>query len=346
MQPIYRLLALGLLVGLTACQTRSNDETELIRLNGRTMGTTFAVAYVDSLDRIFDDAIDSLLVEVNNSMSTYIPNSTISTFNSFSDTTFFAIDPHFYHVYRLSKDIYQLTGGAFNPAVMPLVRYWGFGPDDQPDQVDSAVVDSLLSISDFDQVEGAKVQVGDETRYLLKKTDPRIQLDFSAIAKGYGVDVLLAFLLDQGIEHAFVEIGGEIAVAGQPGGNPWLIGIEDPVHSTLQDRQALVYLGLSGGGIATSGNYRNIREIEGVKYTHSIDPATGYSARNTMLSATIIGPDCATADALATACMIVTPEQALQLAGSASCEALFMYSTGSGQIDTLQSAGMAKWIQE
>lgn len=310
------------------------------------MGTTFEVVYVDSQERIFDKAIDSLLVVVNNSMSTYIPNSTISTFNAFADTTFFTIDEHFYQVYVQSKRIHGLTEGAFNPAVMPLVRYWGFGPDDKPVKVDSSIVDSLLAITDFSKVEAAKVIVDGETRYLLKKNDPRIQLDFSAIAKGYGVDVLVAYLQSQGLTEIFVEIGGEIAVVGKQDGQPWGIGIEDPVNSKLNDRKALVFLGMTEGGIATSGNYRNIREIDGVKYTHSIDPATGYSATNSMLSASVIGPDCATADALATACMIVDPETALSYVRAMQCEALFVISTQDGQVDTIQTPGIRALLQE
>lgn len=330
---------------LASCQTATNVGPDMIRLHGQTMGTTFEIAYVDSQDRVFDTAIDSLLVVVNNSMSTYIPNSTISTFNKLADTSLFPIDYHFYTVYLLSKDIYRITDGAFNPAVMPLVNFWGFGPEDHPPHVDSAVVDSLLTITDFGKVRGAKVEVDGETRYYLQKLDPRIQLDFSAIAKGYGVDVLFRYLMDQQLAHVYVEIGGEIVVSAGEGMSPWVIGIEDPINSKVEDRKALAYLSMNNGSVATSGNYRNIRVIDGIKYTHSIDPATGFPAQNKTLSASIIAQQCAVADALATACMVASPEAALQFVQAAACEGLLIVSNDAGGEDTLQTPGFNEWLK-
>lgn len=330
---------------LVGCQTASDTEPDMIRLYGQTMGTTFEVAYVDSQERIFDSAIDSLLVVVNNSMSTYIPNSTISTFNRLSDTSLFPIDYHFYTVYLLSKEIYRTTNGAFNPAVMPLVNFWGFGPEDHPPHVDSTVVDSLLAITDFSKVRGTKVVVAGETKYYLQKLDPRIQLDFSAIAKGYGVDVLFRYLTDQHLSHVYVEIGGEIVVSAGEDRAPWVIGIEDPINSKVDDRKALAYLSMKNGSVATSGNYRNIRVIDGIKYTHSIDPATGFPAQNKTLSASIIAQQCAVADAMATACMVASPETAMQFVQTAGCEALLIVANDIGGEDTLQTPGFNEWLK-
>lgn len=339
------LVGLIALYGCTSKNSGGNDYS--IRLEGRTMGTTFEVVYIDTQQRVYDSAIDSLLVAVNNSMSTYIPNSTISTFNASQDTAFFPVDEHFYIVYLRSKALYNLTHGAFNPAVMPLVRYWGFGPEEGPEKVEERVVDSLLALTDFRAFEGTKVMVDGTTRYLLKKSDPRLQLDFSAIAKGYGVDVLHDFLQSKGLQDIFVEIGGEIRVSGQAAPElPWVVGIEDPVNSTLENRKALAYVTLAKGGIATSGNYRNVREIDGVKYTHTIDPSTGYSVRSNTLSASIVAEDCMTADALATACMVASLDSALSYLAAAQVEGLLMYSNANGAIDTVQTKGFARLIRE
>jgi FAD:protein FMN transferase len=302
-------LVIGLLV-LAACTGRK--EPQYITLTGPTMGTTFTITYYDSLDRTFDREVDSILTEVNNSLSTYIPNSIISLFNSYDSTEFFRIDPHFYRVFLNGKHIWRLSEGAFNPAVMPLVRYYGFGPDSKPDYVDSTVVDSLRQLTDFGMVQGSVVVVpnpatgGMDTTWYLRKSDPRIQLDFSASAKGYGVDVLAEFLLDKGIARFYVEIGGELRTHGEyKDGKVWVIGIEDPATTSVQDRKFLAKIGMRNHALATSGNYRNIREIDGKQYVHTLDPATGYPAQGSILSASIVAPDCMTADAWATACMVL-----------------------------------------
>lgn len=334
---------LPLLLACTSSQDQSAEEA--IYLTGRTMGTNFEVVYVDSLDRVFDREIDSLLAEVNNSMSTYIPNSVISTFNRYDSTDFFRVDHHFYKVYLAAKEIYRQTNHAFDPTVMPLTQYWGFGPGEPPTELDSTVVDSLLQLVRFDRLEGNSVKTASGTTYLVRKNDPRIALDFSAIAKGYGVDVVLQLLADHGISRAFVEIGGEVATMGQKTpGNPWIIGVEDPLNSTLEHRKALLYVGMEDHAIATSGNYRNIREVDGVKYAHTLNPKTGYPVKRNVLSASIIAEECMIADGYATAAMVSAVDTSYQMLLDAPVEGLLIYSTENGTIDTMMTPGFQQFI--
>ena len=340
-----RYIVAIVLLALAACTNRK--EPQYITLTGPTMGTTFTVTYLDSLERVFDHEVDSILTRVNNSLSTYIPNSTISLYNSYYSTEFFRIDQHFYYVFLNGKVIWRQSEGAFNPAVMPLVRYYGFGPESKPTHVDSTVVDSLLQFTDFDKVQGSVVVVpnpttgGLDTTWYLRKADPRIQLDFSASAKGYGVDVIAEFLLRRGIDRFYVEIGGELRTHGEyKEGNAWVIGIEDPATTTVQERTLIAKIGMHNQALATSGNYRNMREIDGKQYVHTIDPATGYPAWGNILSASIIAPDCMTADAWATACMVLGHKKALELVTSAGLEALFILTRPDGGMDTVMTDGM------
>ncbi len=348
---MQRFLVLLIVLIVASCSAPKQEQgIPTITLQGQTMGTTFTVTYIDSLDRIFDTGVDSVLLVVNNSMSTYIPNSIISGFNRFDSTGFFEVDNHFYTVFLQAKSIYRATGGAFNPAVMPLVSYYGFGPDKQPTVIDSAIVDSLLAITDFSQAEIMKVDTRDTTSgslrstYLVRKQIPQLQLDFSAIAKGYGVDAVGSYLLSQGVTDWFVEIGGEVATHGSLGGSPWVIGIEDPLTSTVEDRKTLAMIGLTGEAVATSGNYRNVRMIDGVKLVHTINPATGYPAMGRILSASIIAKDCMTADAFATACMVIGTEDVLALLSENGVEGLLVFSTEDGGEEIVQTAGFGKWI--
>jgi FAD:protein FMN transferase len=308
-------------------------------MRGETMGTTFKIVYQDSMQRVFDSQVDSLLHVVNNSMSTYIPNSVISNFNRFDTTLSFSVDRHFYRVFLKAKEVYGQSSGAFNPAVMPLVRYWGFAADKMPEHIDSARVDSLLSLIHFDEVSGAMIlKPGSrmDTHYVIEKANPNIQLDFSAIAKGYGVDVIFEFLRNRGAKKVFVEIGGEVRASGKD----WGIGIEDPVNSTVSERKALAVIQMNGNAIATSGNYRNIREVDGVKYAHTINPFTGYPEQNHLLSVSIVAPDCMTADAYATACMVLGLEKAKNLlASNQKLEGFLVYSLHTGEIQTYRTKG-------
>ncbi|MEZ4700795.1 MAG: FAD:protein FMN transferase [Rhodothermales bacterium] len=273
----------------------------LIELTGRTMGTTYSIRYAGPAERQERDhaGIDSLLAAVNQSLSTYIPTSTISRLNSSNDTSApFPIDAHFRRVFVASRSIYEATNGAFNPAVGPLVEAWGFGPE-RRQSMSREHVDSLLALVRFDAF-----QLTPDSLHV-RKAIPNAHLDFSAIAKGYGVDEVGRYLDARGVTSYFVEIGGEVVVRGRhPAGRPWRVGIDRPEEDAAERTLQTVVL-LEDAGMATSGNYRNFYVLDGQKYAHTIDPTTGYPARSTLLSATIVAADCMTADGYATAAMVM-----------------------------------------
>ena len=346
------LLLIGLAILIAACQGGSKEKNDLVELKGPTMGTTYQVTYKDPDQVNWSRSIDSLLVVVNNSMSTYIPTSLISVLNNTDSAFTMNVDAHFFRVFKAAKTIHQKSGGAMNPAVMPLIEYWGFGPGDAPEHIDSAKVDSLLQHTRFDSFTGAMMVVpnqgGGDTTYQITKKDPQAMLDFSAIAKGYGVDVLGEWLERHGYSDYFVEIGGEVRAKGTDDtGKPWLIGLEDPLHSALNDRKATALVHLGNGAIATSGNYRNIREIDGVKYSHTFNPVTGYPELNNLLSASVYTSDCMHADGYATACMVLGLEGARNMIERIEgLEAYLIYTDSSGEIQTWASEGMKPMMVE
>ncbi len=262
----------------------------LVTLEGSTMGTVYSIKYLDEQKRNFKTEIDSLLHEFNQSLSTYEEQSEISIFN-LSDTMNFE-RPYFLPVLQKSKSIWKETSGAFDPTVMPLVNSWGFGPAGRA-QPDSITVDSLLDLVGFDKIMFDSARVW--------KTKPNVQLDFSAIAKGYGVDVIANYLLTYDIRNLMVEIGGEVYCQGKNArGQYWLIGIDNPEAEGIDD-YLKARISIKNRAVATSGNYRNFYTIEGNTYAHTISPFTGYPVQKEILSASVFAPLCIKADGYATA---------------------------------------------
>jgi len=343
-----RLSLLGFLIlilGLTGCgQASSDKKAPYSRLSGQTMGTTYAVTYSDPQQRDFKPLIDSLLLEINKQVSTYDPTSLISRFNRAGDSL--VLGPtsaenrftHFIVNYYRSLEVFSATEKLFDPTVMPLVNYWGFGyQGDKPvEGVDSMKVDSLLAFVGMDKV---SLQVGENI--VMYKSQPGVQLDFSAIAKGYGVDAIGSLLREQGITDFLVEIGGEVLASGQsPRGSAWKIGINIPEEgASPNEYQRLVPL--QNRALATSGNYRQYYELDGVKYSHTINPRTGFPERNRLLSASVFAPDCMTADAYATAFMVAGPEKAMEIANrTPQLEAYLIISGPTGDMGVMRSAGL------
>lgn len=285
------------------------------------MGTTYHITYFDSHKRNFKRDVDSLLVEFNRSLNTYQPESEISIFNKGLSITFRS--PFFLPVLEKSEMITRESHGAFDPTVMPLVNAWGFGPGKKL-TMDSARVDSIRQFVGFDKISF--------TQDSLWKSDRRVQLDFSAIAKGYGVDVVADYLTEKGIKNAFVEIGGEVVARGKnlKMDKPWETGILDPA-STYFNRVFRAYVSLTDKAMATSGNYFNYYEEEGKKYSHTIDPGSGFPIQREILSASVFAKDCMTADGWATAFMVVGHDKAIELLGShPELEAFLIYTDGPG----------------
>ncbi len=318
---------------LTAIACRVENDRHFIR--GETMGTTYHITYYGHLSaETLKPGIDSLLQALNAEVSTYIPASVISRFNASTRDTV-AIGPahrHFLRNLLLARKIYLRTDGYFDPTVMPLVNYWGFGYKGHRavTSVDSAAIDSLRRLVGMDKL----VIAGDT---LIRRV-PGIQLDFSAIAKGYGVDLVAEWLEDRGIKSYLVEIGGEDRAKGlKPGRKSWVIGIAIPrPDASPNDFRTTVRL--DDRAMATSGNYRNYHFVNGQMYSHTINPKTGFPKRDSLLSASVLAPDCASADALATACMAMGFVKAKNMLSRLdSCDFILKVGTPGGSIRTILS---------
>ena len=352
-------LILAVVTALISCQESSDrqngrDSAQVwVELKGNTMGTTYSIIYFQEDQENYQAEIDSILIDFNNSLSTYIPNSLVSLVNRRDSSFAIDVDQYFYNVFMKSREVYDATQGAFDPTVMPLVNFWGFGYE--PDAaVDTNRLDSLRQLIRFDQFNMTKIIIPDsltrqnDTSYRLEKNLPYIQLDFSAIAKGYGVDVICEFLENKGISDYFVEIGGEVNTRGTYKENKaWKIGIEKPENTDLTERKIFAVIGLSGQAIATSGNYRNFREINGRRVAHTINPKTGYPEITNLLSASIIAPDCMTADAYATASMVLGIDKAFNLISSLpDLEGFFIYLDDQGNLQHKYTPGFEILILE
>lgn len=307
------------------------------------MGTYYRVTYRDSLHRDLNAGIDSLLVALNLEVSTYIDSSVISRFNqSGSGIDIRIADRHFAINLLKGREIFRLSNGAFDPTVMPLVNYWGFGytEKNKVTAVDSQQVAQLQGLVDLSAITGLDT-LGPG---FLSKPRPEIQLDFSALAKGYGVDLVGMYLRSLGITNFLVDIGGEALASGvSPRGTAWRIGINIPAEEAAVNA-LYTSLEVTDKALATSGNYRNLYEVDGVKYSHTINPKTGYPERRRLLSASIITSDCMTADALATTCMVLGLEGAKELIGSLSgVDAYLIFSAEDGQMTDWASPGISSY---
>lgn len=293
------------------------------------MGTTYHITY-DS-PHSFKEELDSLLIVFNNSVSTFIPTSTISMFNKSDGEFCYSRTQDQYFVESLGRalEISKETDGYFDPTVMPLVNYWGFGYNERKkvDLPDKAIIDSLVALVNYKNI-GI---LGKNDSICIFKEKAGMQIDLSASAKGHGVDVLGSYLASLGIENYMVEIGGEIVASGiNEKGNPWVIGVNKPsINSEVDEVEFPV--NLSEKALATSGNYRNYYKNGQITFAHTIDPKTGMSTPSDILSASIIADDCLTADAYATACMVVGLQKAIKLIEShPDLEACFIYANKDG----------------
>ncbi|MCH6201705.1 FAD:protein FMN transferase [Aquiflexum sp. LQ15W] len=308
--------------------------TGKVILSGNTMGTTYNITYLDPRERDFKASVDSLLVVFNQSLSTYIPDSELSKFNQ-KDTLFFGL-PYFLPVLQSSKKVFEITGGAFDPTVGPLVNLWGFGPTG-PQLKDSVNIDGMLDLVGFNKINFDSTSV--------RKSKQGIYLDFSAIAKGFGVDVVAEYLQGKGIENLLVEIGGELVARGvNEKGELWKVGINRPEELGRADALYSI-VALDNKGMATSGNYRNYYEAGGIKISHTINPATGRPVNHSLLSATVLADDCMTADAYATAMMVMGTEQAIDLQKNQGLFEIFLiYSDSTGQLKSYASEGLKPFL--
>lgn len=286
-------------------------DNQKITLTGKTMGTIYNITIIaDSEQNVenIQEKIDRKLDDVNQSMSVYRPDSEISRFNAFKETdSKFRVSDEFMEVLRVSQTVYHLTGGAWDGTVSPLVKLWGFMSEKLPtDKPDKKEIEKKLPHIGFDKI------IISGNNYIIKK-DPEITLDLGSIAKGHGVDQVSQLLLNEGFENFLVEIGGDLYAAGTNlENNPWRVGINTPDKKASFDEVYKV-ITLTDLAMATSGDYRSLIEIGGRHYSHIIDPKTGYPVQNQVASVTVIAQTCTFADGLATAFMVMDPEESLDL---------------------------------
>lgn len=291
---------------------------------GPIFGTYYHIKYESA--EVLDSAILAELRRVDASLSVFNQLSTISRINAGQTER---TDAMLYEVVEKARRVSEATQGAFDITVMPLVNAWGFGFKKGTFPTD-AQVDSLRALVGFH-----RISLGKDS--LLHKSDPRVMIDCGAIAKGYGVDRVARLLRERGVRNYMVEIGGEVVTKGRnPEGKPWQIGVSKPVEDAEAGAGELqTVLSLENAALATSGNYRNFYERDGKKYAHTIDPRTGRPVQHSLLSATVIAPDCATADAYATAFMVMGLEETKQfLASHKELKVYLIYADENGKLQT------------
>ncbi len=318
------LIALAL-VGV-ACHSADRDSgRQTYAFRGPTMGTYYAVKVVAdklSTERLtrLQEVIEAELEDVNAKMSTYVSDSELSRFNRHTETTPFTVSDSTLAVVSEALEIARITGGALDVTIGPLVNAWGFGPEDSVAGLQRGEIIELLERVGFDQLEV------DFDSGALRKLRADLSCDLSSIAKGYAVDRVAEALGSQGLGDLWVEVGGEVRATGRNGdGLIWRLGVERP---RLEPGAVQRIVPLSDAAVATSGDYRNYQERDGVRFSHIIDPRTGWPIRHRLASVTVIHPRCTTADALATGLMVLGPDEGWELAEREDLAVLFLVRDG------------------
>ena len=324
--PFLLLLVIGTVVILKKQPPFRTNE-------GMVFGTVYKITYQHADD--LQNDIKEALMEVDNSLSPYNPNSIITRINQNQDTL---LNEHFIHVFQLAQQISTETDGAFDITVAPLVNAWGFGFKHSI-EIAPEVIDSLCSFTGYQKI---KLENGK-----IVKQDERTMLDCSAIAKGYGVDRVAHLLDKKGVKHYMVDIGGEVMLKGKnPRMKTWRIGINKPIEDSLSINQELqTILEVTDVGMATSGNYRKFYYKDGKRYAHTIDPRLGKPVQHNILSATVIAKDCTTADAYATAFMVMGLEEAKAFCAEHPELNAYFICDGEGENYKIYATpGMEKWM--
>ena len=290
-------LSVALIISSMVASCNSDDG--YIYEEGVVWNTVFHITYQS--DSSLSDSILNVFNEIDNSLSPFNNESLISKINDNRTNT---IDTHFRNVFNESLKINQISNRAFDPTLAPLIRAWGFGQGHEVTS-DTLCLDSLLNLVGI-----YKCDIQEEK---LIKADPNIEFNFSALAKGYGVDCIADMFERNGISNYLIEVGGEIRANGcNSSGNKWSVGINRP-ESDADVNETVTKIYMHSGSVATSGNYRNFHDEGNKRFGHTISPATGRPVQTDVISATVIAPSCMEADALATACMVIGSSEAIKL---------------------------------
>ncbi len=324
------LLLIVSLAILAAC----GNQPKKIVLQGLAQGSYYAVTYFDEQNRNFQKEIDSIFHAVDMSVNLWVDSSVISKVNRNEEDT---LDPIFIDNFNIAQEAARLSDGYFDPTISPIVAAWGFSYK-HGDTITPQLIDSLKQLVDY-----RKVRIEDGK---VVKENPAMQLDFNAIAQGYTSDLIAAFLDSRGIQNYLVDTGGEIMAKGsKPNGNPWIVGIEKPAENWDSEQVVQTRVALRDKGLVTSGSTRKYVERDGKRYSHCIDPRTGYPVEHQVLSATVLAENSVWADALASICMVMGMEKSLPLIESMDgVEAYYIYVNENGELETFATEGLKALI--
>ncbi len=314
-----------------------NSDVPYTSIDGTVQGTTYHIVYQSLQMKNFSGEINAIFLDIDSSFSLYNPSSLVSRINNNDSSA--RLNRHLKTLINRSMEMTVFSGSLFDITVGPLVRYYGFGnaPKTEIKQED---IDSILQF-----IGSEKIRIAGDR---LIKSDPRITIDLNAIAQGYTVDLIAGFLDSHNVRNYLVEIGGEVRVKGvNPKHEPWRIGIDRPDEGNNSPGTQLQYIvHLNNKALATSGNYRKFYFQNGMKYSHTINPVTGKPEIHHLLSATVVSDDCATADALATCCMLMGLEKSRQKLDEINTDAILIYSSGDSSIDAYITPGLLQLIKK
>lgn len=330
------ILTVTLIIGWSC--SLNDQPGHYITLTGPIQGTSYHITYQsnDSID--LQNEIDTLLRQFDLSLSTYEPASIISRINR--DEPDVGLNDYFIRCFNSSREVFIASDGAFDITVAPVVNAWGFGFTERADP-DSAMIDSLLQYVGMNHI-----RLEDDR---IIKDFPGIMLDVNAIAQGYAVDVVSGYFDSIGLINYLVEIGGEVRAKGKnPHGEYWRVGIDKPIDGIqLPGLQMEAVVSLRNRSLATSGNYRRFYIKDGIKYSHTIDPTTGYPVEHNLLSATVVADECMTADAFATAFMVLGVDKSGEiLKNRKDLEAYLIYTNDAGKYDIYCTPRMRRYISK
>jgi len=327
MKPNIYLFLIAIIT-ITACQ---NSPSKYIANQGMIYGTYYSIKYEHPNGKDIQQKIDKELQRQNLIFSHYEKEATISQVNNNIETE---LEPEFIACFNRAMEISDITNGAFDITAGPLISAWGFGPEDRQ-KMTPEFVDALKELIGFNKI---KIQDGK-----VVKANAEMTLNMSAIAKGYTCDLIGEFLANNGCENYLVDIGGEVVARGKNDkGKTWAIGIREPFEDPFKN-ELNAALKLENRAMATSGNYLNFYEVDGKKYAHTIDPSSGYPVQHSLLSATVLANDCMTADAFATAFMVLGKDVGIEIARQVTgLEIYFIYADDKGENQVYMSEGFGE----
>ena len=326
-------LLLGVCCVLALLSSCVNQPKKIV-LQGLAQGSYYAITYFDEENRNFQREIDSIFHAVDMSVNLWVDSSVISKINRNEEVT---LDSIFIDNFRIAQKAARLSDGYFDPTISPIVAAWGFSYK-SGDSLTPQLIDSLKQLVDYRKIriENGKVV----------KENPNMKLDFNAIAQGYTSDLIAAFLESQGIKNYLVDTGGEIMTRGsKPNGQPWIVGIEKPAENWDSEQVVQTRIALHDKGLVTSGSTRKYTERNGRRYSHCIDPKTGYPVEHNVLSATVMAENSVWADALASICMVMGMEKSLPLIESMDgVEVYYIFVNDQNELETFATEGFRELI--